>query len=76
LPAERSVNRLGRTVSEARSTLPTPHASRRPMLKIPWWREIIKLPNPMIVDNEEKTTACPVLLGRGKGVRDLLRSSW
>jgi hypothetical protein len=33
------------------------------MLKIPQWREIIKLPKPTMVDSEEKTTARPVLCG-------------
>jgi hypothetical protein len=64
---DRNVKRLGRTVNEARRTALTPTV-RRPMLKMPQWWEIIKLPKPTMVDKEEKATGRPVLCGRGEGI--------
>jgi len=73
--ADSIARRLGRTVTEASRTLATPTVRSRPTLKIPQWREIIKLPKPTIVDRDEKTTARPVLCGRGEGRHPLLASS-
>jgi hypothetical protein len=48
----------------------------RPMLKIPRWLAIVKLPKPTIVDKAEKATARPVLCGRGVGRGDRRPSVW
>jgi hypothetical protein len=73
--ADRIAWKLARTATEANSTLATPTVRSRPTLKIPQWREIIKLPKPAIEDSDEKTTDHPVLCGRGEGRRALLASS-
>src|SRR5882724_11229838 len=74
--ADRSDRTLGRTVTEARKTALTPNVRSRPMLKIPRWLAIVKLPKPTIVDKAEKATARPVLYGRGAGRSDQRPSVW
>jgi len=68
--ADSSHRTLGRTVTEASKAALTPNMRSRPMLRIPRWLEIVKLPKPMIVDKAEKATARPVLCGRGAGRGD------
>jgi len=62
LTPERAQSRAGRTVMEAKRTLPTPTARREPRLKIPRWWATIRLPKPTMEVAEDRKTARPVLL--------------